>query len=265
MPKVCPVCGRGLARLGTGTQRVEEELIGLGLGEGTLLRVDSDSMDTARDYFEALSRFARGEVRVLLGTQMVAKGLDFPNVRLVGVLSADTSLHIPDFRAGERTFQLICQVAGRAGRGEHAGLVVVQTMSPREPAIVLAGRHDYEAFAGSELRARMGSGLPPATRMARVVTRDKDHQSATEHADRIAAAMTQAVDAGLPGAAPGSVTIMGPLDCAVGRIAGQYRVGVEVVAPSAGVLHRLLGALREKRLLKSDAHTAVDVDPVSLM
>lgn len=265
VPKVCPVCGRGLARLGTGTQRVEEELIGLGLGEGTLLRVDSDSMDTARDYFEALSRFARGEVRVLLGTQMVAKGLDFPNVRLVGVLSADTSLHIPDFRAGERTFQLICQVAGRAGRGEHAGLVVVQTMSPREPAIVLAGRHDYEAFAGSELRARMGSGLPPATRMARVVTRDKDHQSATEHADRIAAAMTQAVDAGLPGAAPGSVTIMGPLDCAVGRIAGQYRVGVEVVAPSAGVLHRLLGALREKRLLKSDAHTAVDVDPVSLM
>lgn len=262
VPRACPVCGRATARLGTGTQRVEEELAGMGLAEGAVLRVDSDSMETARDYFDALSRFASGQVRVLLGTQMVAKGLDFPNVRLVGVLSGDTSLHIPDFRAGERTFQLICQVAGRAGRGEHAGLVIVQTMSPREPAIVLAGRHDFEAFAAAELAVRVASGLPPASRMARIVTRDKDHRSATEHADRVAAAMREAAD-GARGMA--GVVVLGPLDCAVARIAGQYRVAVEAIAPTAGVLRHLLSTLRERRLLKSDAHTAVDVDPVSLM
>jgi primosomal protein N' (replication factor Y) len=295
VPKGCPVCGRPPARLGTGTQRVEEELVSMGLEERDLLRVDSDSMDSARDYFDALSKFGRGEVKVLLGTQMVAKGLDFPNVRLVGVLSADTSLHIPDFRAGERTFQLICQVAGRAGRGEHAGLVIVQTMSPREPAIVMAGRHDYEAFATSELAMRVGTGLPPASRMARIVTRDEDHQAAMEHADRIAGAMREEAGLGDGAAAPGmverrepterqassgaghaerpvsgfggpgAITVMGPMDCAVGRIAGQYRVAVEVIAPTAGVLHGLLAGLRGRRLLKSDAHTAVDVDPVSLM
>ncbi|MCB9841379.1 MAG: primosomal protein N' [Phycisphaeraceae bacterium] len=267
VPAACPVCGRPPVRLGTGTQRVEEELAGLGLepagegGGGTLLRVDSDSMDSARDYFEALSRFSRGVIRVLLGTQMVAKGLDFPNVRLVGVLSADTALHIPDFRAGERTFQLICQVAGRAGRGEHAGRVVVQTMSPHEPAIVLASRHDFESFAEAELRVRMGSGLPPAARMARIVTRDEQHERAWAHAEGLAGELDRAAGE----QRLGGVRVMGPMDCAVARIAGQHRVAVEVVAPSAGVLHRLLASVRAARLLKSDAHTAVDVDPVSLM
>jgi len=271
VPDRCPVCSRALSRLGTGTQRVEEDLSAMGLDAGSLLRVDSDSMETARDYFDALSRFSRGDIRVLLGTQMVAKGLDFPNVRLVGVLSGDTSLHVPDFRAGERTFQLICQVAGRAGRGEHAGLVIVQTMSPREPAIVLASHHDYESFARAELATRVACGLPPATRMARVVTRDEDHAAALQHAQRVATAMRELVEGpesradatGVPGLS--SVVVMGPVDCAVGRIAGQYRVAVEVLAPTAGILRHLLSALRSDKLLKSDAHTAVDVDPVSLM
>ncbi len=132
VPVLCPSCGGKVALWGGGTQRAEEELVSkfasLGIVEGrTLLRVDSDTMHGARDYFEALSRFGRGEVRVLVGTQMLAKGLDYPNVVLVGVLDADLSLNIPDFRSSERTFQLVSQVAGRAGRGAHPGLVVVQT------------------------------------------------------------------------------------------------------------------------------------------
>jgi primosomal protein N' (replication factor Y) len=136
IPKACPITGKALIELGTGTQRVEEELErrfgashGLVRGAG-FERVDADTMKRAADYFEVLGRFGRGELRVLLGTQMIAKGLDFPNVSLVGVLSADTALSLPDFRAEERTFQLVAQVAGRAGRGARAGEVVVQTYNP---------------------------------------------------------------------------------------------------------------------------------------
>src|SRR5690606_24859086 len=108
-------------------------------------RVDSDTMRTAKDYFHALAGFGAGRVRVLVGTQMIAKGLDFPNVRLVGVVNADTALSIPDFRATERTFQLVCQVAGRAGRSTDPGRVIVQTMGPQTPAIWHASRHDYRS------------------------------------------------------------------------------------------------------------------------
>src|SRR5205085_8254593 len=117
-----------------------------------MLRIDGDTMGSAKDYFEALTRFSKGELRLLLGTQMIAKGHDFPNVRLVGVVNADTALGLPDFRASERTFQLVSQVAGRAGRGEHPGVVIVQTMNPEEPAIRLAASHDYISFAEGELK-----------------------------------------------------------------------------------------------------------------
>lgn len=259
VPPACPVCGRHAARLGAGTQRAEEELRAAGVPESDMLRVDSDSMDSARDYFEALSRFAAGEVRILLGTQMVAKGLDFPGVRLVGVLSADTALHIPDFRSAERTFQLVCQVAGRAGRADDRGLVILQTESPHDPAITLAARHDFESFAHREAATRAAAGLPPASRMARIIARDPAHDAAHDHAARIADALRDAAS-GLPGA-----LVVGPADCPIARIAGQHRVAVEVLAPSAVALHQILAALRAERLLKSDARTAVDVDPVSLL
>jgi len=166
-PETCPVCSKRLIDLSVGTQRVEEELesrfgatLGLRLGE-TMLRVDSDSMRSAKDYFDTLERFSTGQVRLLLGTQMIAKGLDYPNVRLVGVINADTGLHMPDFRAAERTFQLVSQVSGRAGRGSEPGRVVVQTFAPDEPALTLAARHDFPGFAGSELRQRASANLPP--------------------------------------------------------------------------------------------------------
>ncbi|MFU8828207.1 MAG: primosomal protein N', partial [Phycisphaerales bacterium] len=146
LPLQCPRCAKRLILFGSGTQRLEEELqkkFGLVEGEPDgMLRLDSDTMRNAKDYFSALDRFRLGQIRLLLGTQMIAKGLDFPNVSLVGVISADTALATPDFRAGERAFQLVAQVSGRAGRASAGGRVIVQTMEPQHPAILAASRHD---------------------------------------------------------------------------------------------------------------------------
>lgn len=260
VPVLCPSCGGKVALWGGGTQRAEEELVSkfssLGVVEGeTLLRVDSDTMHGARDYYEALGRFGRGEVRVLIGTQMLAKGLDYPNVRLVGVLDADLSLNIPDFRSSERTFQLVSQVAGRAGRGTHPGLVIVQTYNPGAGAIRHAAAHDFEGFARTELAVRERAGLPPATRMARVVCRDERAERAKEAAGLLAAHL----------GAGGLVSVRGPMACVVGRVAGQYRYAVEIVGARAGQVQAALAGARRAGLLKSDAKTAVDVDPVALM
>jgi primosomal protein N' (replication factor Y) len=263
VPRLCPSCGTRLNVFGGGTQRAEDELLrkfaSMGLVEGqSLLRLDSDSMRTARDYYDALDRFASGQVRVLLGTQMIAKGLDFPNVRLVGVIDADTGLNIPDFRSSERTFQLITQVAGRAGRSDHPGRVIVQTFNPRNGAIQLAATHDYLTFAAQELATRTRAKLPPVSRMAHIVCRDESDAKARAAAQQLADS--------LRGAAPeGSILVRGPAPCAVSRIAGHYRYAVDVTAPRAGILQQILAATRAAGLLKSDAKTAVDVDPVALM
>lgn len=262
VPRLCPACATKLNVFGGGTQRALDELVrkftAMGLTEGdTLLRLDSDSMRGARDYHEALSRFGSGEARVLIGTQMIAKGLDYPNVSLVGVLDADTALYLPDFRAEERTFQLVSQVAGRAGRGRIAGRVIVQTMNPGNPAIQLAAAHDYPAFAQRELATRRRAGLPPAARMARIVCRDEVEAKARERS-------TELVDL-LRFHAGETATIRGPAPCPISRIAGQYRYALEVFAPRAGGVQAVLAAARQQGLLKSDARTAVDVDPVALL
>lgn len=260
VPGVCPVCRSKLALFGWGTQRAEDEIeakfgsMGIKRGE-TLLRLDSDEMRSARDFHSALGRFASGEVRVLVGTQMLAKGLDYPNVRLVGVLDADTSLNVPDFRAAERTFQLVSQVAGRAGRGTMPGRVIVQTLRPLEPAIAMAAAHDYRGFAEVELAARERAGLPPFVRMARIVCRDESHEKARSAAGVLAERLR---------AQPG-VQVVGPMVPVLSRLSNQYRFAIELRSPRSGVLQAALQAVRGEGLLKSDAHTAVDVDPVALL
>jgi primosomal protein N' (replication factor Y) len=247
---------------GLGTLRVEDELVKkftgpnkLVLGE-SLLRCDSDTMRHARDYDSALGRFSAGEIKVLVGTQMIAKGLDFPNVRLVGVVLADTTLGLPDFRAGERTFQLISQVAGRAGRSSLGGRVIVQTLSPQSPAIRYAAAHDYEGFATRELNIRVGAKLPPATRMARIVCRDLVAGKARARAEDLAGLLR---GLGLP------LRVIGAMETPISRIASHYRFAVEVYAADARELNRGLSAIREQGLLKSDAATAIDVDPLDLL
>ncbi len=259
LPAVCPDSGHKITVFGLGTQKVEEEL-SVKLPGARTLRMDSDSMRKAADYQKSLDAFRAGEVDILLGTQMIAKGLDFPNVRLVGVISADTSLHLPDFRAEERTFQLIAQVAGRAGRSDRAGRVVVQTFNPKSSVIAWAAAHDFVSFAEDELQKRRDQSLPPISRMARIVVRDKDpvvcHKRAAElHAHL--AQFNRQLDQ--------QVRLFGPWPCPIARLADYHRREIVMIADGAGMLQKLMTALRNSRLLISDRHTAVDVDPVVMM
>jgi len=262
LPERCPVCGRKVTIFGLGTQRVEEELAAK-FPNARYLRMDSDVMRTGRDYHHCLDQFRSGEVDVLLGTQMIAKGLDFPNVRLVGVISGDTSLHMPDFRTEERTFVLIAQVAGRAGRSRKPGLVIVQTFNPDNAAIQFASKHDYDSFASRELAIREQVGLPPASRMARIVVRNRDYAACHEQARDMARQLDHFnAKQGL------RVLVRPPMPCPIARIAGYHRHQVVLISPAPGgaaALQELLTALRNARLLVSDARTAVDVDPIDLL
>lgn len=263
MPNACPDCSRKLVRFGLGTQRVEEELAGTipGLVAGeTLLRIDSDTMRHAGDLHSALERFGDGTVRVLTGTQMIAKGLDFPNVRLVGVVNADTSINMPDFRAAERTFQLVSQVAGRCGRAagpEGAGTVVVQSFNPETPAIRLAARHEFDAFASGELEDRQRAELPPFARLVRIVLRDENPDAAAQLARTTAERLTDI-------AAPG-VTVSPPAPCPIARIAGRFRWEVVLSADGPGPLQRTLANGRNLGVVRPGEAMAVDVDPTAML
>src|SRR6185436_11436139 len=167
MPVICPECGAGaLALYGMGTERIEDELKHMFPGFA-ISRMDSDSMKTRDDYRKSIGALWGGETDILVGTQMIAKGLDVPDVTLVGVVSADTAFHIPDFRSSERTFQLITQVAGRTGRGEKGGRVVVQTFYPKHDAIRMAATYDFEGFVQKELDLRRELGYPPFVSLVR--------------------------------------------------------------------------------------------------
>lgn len=262
LAQVCPESGHKVTVFGLGTQRVEEELVRK-FPDARLARMDADAMRTAKDYQTTLDLFASGGTDILLGTQMIAKGLDVANVRLVGVVSADTSLNFPDFRASERTFQLIAQVAGRAGRGEHRGNVIVQSFNPDDPAIQRAAAHDYVAFATDELKTRAEVGLPPVGRMARIVLRDTDDLANKKRAHQLARALHQANEQLNLG-----VRLRGPSVCPIARLADHHRQQIELIAsPPQGAtsIQKLLTALRNQRLLISDTHTAIDVDPVALL
>jgi len=258
-PGGCPVCARRVIRLGVGVQKIErylEEEFGLAL-DIDYARVDSDSMRSARDYFSVLDRFARGDLKLLLGTQMLAKGLDFPGVRLVGVIDADTALHLPDFRAAERTFQLVSQVAGRAGRAGDDGLVIVQTLSPTNPAIELAARHDYQAFASTELRLRIAERLPPSWRMARIITsapQDDDARIAAEVLEQRLARLIRP---------PARIEHTAP--CVLARLSDRFRWEFRLIAPTASLVQQAITAWRTPPMPQVRARIAVDVDPVNLL
>lgn len=263
IPKACPISGKPLIELGVGTQRVEDEIafrfgesLGLVAGEN-YERVDADTMNRASDYFGVLDRFRAGELKLLLGTQMIAKGLDFPNVSLVGVLSADTAMHLPDFRAEERTYQLVSQVAGRAGRGDVPGQVVVQTLNPHASSITRAARHDFVGFASDELGSRYQTGLPPFVRMVRIVVRDEQHERAESRAKEIVDMLREHGDE--------RVHINGPMPCTITRIANFYRFEIEMMCPSPKPMQDAMQRVRAKGLLKSDSRVAIDVDPLWLM
>jgi len=262
LPRKCPQCGNNVTVFGLGTQRVEEE-IQRKLPGVRMLRMDSDAMRTGKDYQRSLDQFRNHEVDLLVGTQMIAKGLDFPKVRLVGVISADTALHLPDFRATERAFQLVAQVAGRSGRSIDGGRVIVQTFTPDNPAINFAAQHDFLGYARYEMRNRMQADLPPITRMARVVMRDTDYEKLNVAADGTNAALLDVVGELEPRI--GEVRILGPIVPPIARIGGYHRMQFEIIAPNATHLQLFITTARDRGILRSDAHMAVDVDPISLL
>ncbi|MCH8824085.1 MAG: primosomal protein N' [Planctomycetes bacterium] len=260
LPERCPDCDKQVTTFGLGTQRVEEELARKfpQLVDGsTMLRVDSDSMSGVKDLHDALGRFGDEKIKLLVGTQMIAKGLDFPKVQLVGVINADTALNLPDFRAAERTHQLVSQVAGRCGRGDGPSLVIVQTFQPDAASIKLAAAHDYESFAKLELAERTRCKLPPITRMARLVVRDVNYPQCVSTAKRIASRLRQI--------ASEAVRLRGPAPCPISRIAGKHRQQIELLADSPILLQELLVAGRNQGLLHAGAGLVVDVDPIALL
>jgi primosomal protein N' (replication factor Y) len=185
VPKQCPSCAAPyLEHIGFGTERVESE-IGTLFPDARVGRIDRDTIQRRGSLAELLRRFTRGEIDVLVGTQMIAKGHDFPQVTLVGVISADVGLGLADFRAAERTFQLLTQVAGRAGRGEQSGEAVVQTLFPNHYSIQLATAQDYSAFFVREIAYRRAMRYPPVVAMVNVVVRGRTHDEAMDSAARL--------------------------------------------------------------------------------
>jgi len=258
VPRTCPACDKKLVVFGFGTERVDAELARK-FPNAVVARMDSDTMTSPKQFRAVFDDFAAGTVDVLLGTQMVAKGLDFPRVTLVGIVSADTALAIPDFRAAERTFQLIVQVAGRAGRGAAGGEVVVQTLHPTDPAIQFAVHDDYEGFTTQELAMRRSVGVPPATRLVRFVVRHTNAVRAQDAADKLRRRL------GLLLEGAGGVRLLGPSRCGVFKIRGQFRFEINAYCARPGQVQAALA--EHMAALSSDvgAEVVVDVDPISLL
>jgi primosomal protein N' (replication factor Y) len=258
VPRKCPLCGAGLAMIGLGSQRLEEELARK-FPDACVSRVDSDSM-AGRDYYRVLGDFSEGRIDILAGTQMLAKGLHFPNVTLVGIISADTSLYLPDFRANERTFQMISHVAGRAGRSAKKGVVFVQTFLPDQPAIKLALRNDYNGFVNEELKHRKACNLPPFWRLAAMVMRDKSFDKLETACQQMRERIDDIVR--LDGL---KVIVRGPLPAVISRIQRFHRMQIIIQAPQPETIQRLFTALRAAGPVRPAVRTAIDVDPVNLL
>ncbi|MCL2000959.1 MAG: primosomal protein N' [Planctomycetes bacterium] len=256
VPENCPVCGAGNLKFdGAGTEKAGEVLAGL-FPKARLLRMDSDSMTERDAHRVALAAFARGEYDILLGTQMVAKGLDFPNVTLVGVLLADAALGMSDFRAAERTFQLVTQVIGRAGRAGKAGLAVVQAFQPEHPAVASAVAQDYLAFAETELFSRERRGYPPKGRMARMIISGASDAAVREVSDAAGRAVRRAIAAGC--------RLLGPAPCEKERLQGVFRRHLLLFSPDSQVLSSWLAAAGVKPGLEKGVRFVLDIDPVSM-
>jgi primosomal protein N' (replication factor Y) (superfamily II helicase) len=259
-PKTCPACNfAGLRFSGLGTQKLEAE-VRARFPNYACLRMDADSMRAHGSHERALTAFHDGRVQILLGTQMIAKGLDFPNVTLVGVVNADTAMHLPDFRAAERTFQLVTQVAGRTGRGPQGGRVLVQTLCPDAPAIVAAVRHDLAAFAAQELAHREPLGYPPFKSMVRIVVRAAAERTAKAFAEEISLRLrpSAAADADL-------VRILGPAPAPIARLRGNYRFQIQLQSIDGELLRQRVRTATAELKSPDGAGWIVDVDPLDMM
>jgi primosomal protein N' (replication factor Y) (superfamily II helicase) len=259
-PTVCPEAGcrnPGIRYAGLGTERVEETLARL-FPQARVCRMDSDTLKRKEDYRRVLGDFRTGKIDVLVGTQMIAKGLHFPNVTLVGIVYADQGLHQPDFRAGERTFQLLTQVSGRAGRGEVEGEVVVQAFSPFHPAIQFARQHDFVGFYNQEIEFRRQLSYPPVSRIALLTLRGRNEDKVRFTADHLRREL--AVLAG----EFGDLVIAGPAPAPLERAEAFYRYQILLRTRQMSRLSRRLARLLGTFAPPQEILLSVDIDPVGL-
>ena len=256
-PKACPACqDPGIRHSGVGTQKVEDSVRRI-FPKARVARMDADAMTRKNAYQQTLQTFKEGAIDILVGTQMIAKGLHFPNVTLVGIINADLSLHLPDFRAGERTFQLLTQVAGRAGRGELEGEVLVQTFTPFSPSIQFARHHDFGGFVEQELEFREHFGFPPFSRMILITVRARLRERAEFTTQTLVRRLREAV----PESATVGETAPAPLE----KARGFYRFQTTLRGPSARPLSHAVQQTLAVLPLPEDVFVAVDVDPVNLL
>jgi len=263
---LCPACGKSAIRYqGLGTEKLQAEIEEKFAGY-VVRRMDSDSMKQRGSHARVLSAFRGGLIHILLGTQMIAKGLDFPNVTFVGVINADVGLHIPDFRAAERTFQLLAQVAGRTGRGPNGGKVLIQTFTSEHPAVAFAATHDYAGFVKAELSHRRTHNYPPYERLIRLIVRSREEAAGRVFAEKLAGAFHTAMQ-GLAGAATphAAVRLLGPAEAPVFRLKNYFRFHFQLQSASAASLHQLLRAVTPVVRVPSGVEFTIDVDPLNML
>lgn len=256
-PKFCPDCkDPKIAFTGIGTEKVEAAVRKL-FPKARVARMDSDTMTHKNAYHETLGAFRSRKIDILVGTQMIAKGLHFPGVTLVGIVSADSALHLPDFRAGERTFQLLVQVAGRAGRGDAAGEVIVQTFTPFHPSLQFAKSHDFDGFAGQELEMRRNFGHPPYSHIVLLTVRADTAQKAEFVARTLSHQLAAAV--------PSSVMVSPAAPAPLARVRGMYRYQVVARGRQIRALTKAIKGTMDAIKLPKDTHIVVDVDPMAVL
>ncbi|MFA4991720.1 MAG: primosomal protein N' [Candidatus Omnitrophota bacterium] len=251
-PEICPKCNSSYIKYwGLGTEKVESEAHRL-FPQAAIARMDTDATHKRGAHEKVLSRFKDHKIDVLIGTQMIAKGLDFPKVTLVGVISADTALSLPDFRAGERTFNLLTQVAGRAGRSDLGGRVIIQTYTPQHYSIQAAKTHDYNAFYDKEIQFRKELNLPPFCHMVSITIRGRNEKRVMDLSERLRDSLERNK--------PENVDVLGPAPAPISRMKGMYRWNVflksEKVETITGILKKVLDGVRG-----SGMFVTVDVDP----
>ena len=258
VPERCPKCDSEYIQfMGVGSERVEAELNGA-FPKARIARLDRDAINGKRDYEIILAGFRDGDYDILVGTQMIAKGHDIPNVTLVGVVSADVGLGLPDFRAAERTFQLLTQAGGRAGRGETPGIVLIQTINPDHYAIQCAAAGDYRAFYEKELQFRRALTYPPFAALANVIVQGRDEEEALARSAALGRLLQPA---------PEGVRVMGPAAAALARLKNEYRFQMLLKAATRKRLNQILGDLRRFATSEKWSATAlvIDVDPMTLL
>ncbi|MFH1552517.1 MAG: primosomal protein N' [Candidatus Omnitrophota bacterium] len=254
-PQLCPSCNEDyLMYKGTGTQKVETELRKI-LPKAHIARMDSDTMSKRGAHDRVLQDFKDHKIDIIVGTQMIAKGLDFPKVTQVGVISADANLNLPDFRSGERTFNLITQVAGRAGRGDLGGEVIVQTYTPEHYAISLAAKHDYDGFFNEEIRSRRQLLFPPFVNLVKITLRSRKEENVIKSAEKLSKLLQKKIP---------DVDILGPAPSPMAKLRGYYRWNILLkTGDRENAVKKLRKALKGFRK-GSGVFMAVDVDPMTM-